>query len=60
MEATFLKKIDKKCECSVFWSISQQLTSIFGLVNSSMKKMRLECRLHPSHSMDLPEIEDGT
>ena len=24
---------------------------IFGLVNSSIKKMRLECLLHPSHSM---------
>ena len=30
---------------------SQPLTSIFGLVNSSIKKMRLECCLHPSHSM---------
>ena len=30
---------------------SQPLTSIFGLVNSRIKKMRLDCRLHPSHSM---------
>ena len=29
----------------------QPLTSIFGLVNSNIKKMRLECRLHHSHSM---------
>ena len=27
------------------------LTSIFGLVNSSIKKIGLECHLHPSHSM---------
>ena len=32
---------------------SQPLTSIFGLVNSSVMKIRLECRLHPSHSMGL-------
>ena len=31
---------------------SQLLTSTFGLVNSSIMKMRLECRLHPSHSGD--------
>ena len=37
-------------KCVLVW-YSQQLTSIFGLVNSSIKKMRLECLLHPSHSM---------
>ena len=39
-------------KCVLVWN-SQPLTSIFGLVNSSIKKMRLECRLHPSHSMVL-------
>ena len=29
---------------------------VFGLVNSSIKKMRMECRLHPSHSMPRPYI----
>ena len=38
-------------KCVLFW-YSQPLTSIFGLVHSSIKKMRQECRLHPSHSMD--------
>ena len=37
-------------KCVLVW-YSQPLTSIFGLVNSSIKKMRLECCLHPSHSM---------
>ena len=37
-------------KCVLIW-YSQPLTSIFGLVNSSIKKMSLECRLHPSHSM---------
>ena len=41
MEATLLKMVDKQCE----WSV----TSIFGLVNSSIKNMKLECLLHPSH-----------
>ena len=34
-------------------SYSQPLTSIFGLVNSSIKEMRLEWRLHPLHSMHI-------
>ena len=37
--------------CVLVW-YSQPLTSIFGLVNSSIKKIRLEWRLHPTHSMD--------
>ena len=37
-------------KCVLVW-YSQPLTSIFGLVNSSIKKTRLECCLHPSHSM---------
>ena len=37
-------------KCVLVW-YSQPLTSIFGLVHSSIKKMRLECCLHPSHSM---------
>ena len=37
-------------KCVLVW-YSQPLTSIFGLVNSNIKKMRLECCLHPSHSM---------
>ena len=37
-------------KCALAW-YSQPLTSIFDLVNSSIKKMRLECCLHPSHSM---------
>ena len=37
-------------KCVLVW-YSQPLTSTFGLVNSSIKKMRLKCRLHPSHSM---------
>ena len=37
-------------KCVLVW-YSQPLTSIFGLVNSRIKKMRLQCRLHPSHSM---------
>ena len=37
-------------KCVLVWN-SQPLTSIFGLVYSSIKKIRLECRLHPSHSM---------
>ena len=37
-----------RVKCVLVWN-SQPLTSIFGLVNSSIKKMRL----HPSHSMVL-------
>ena len=37
-------------KCALVW-YSQPLTSIFGWANSSIKKMRLECCLHPSHSM---------
>ena len=37
-------------KCVLVW-YSQPLTSTFGLVNRSIKKMSLECRLHPSHSM---------
>ena len=37
-------------KCVLVW-YSQPLTSIFGLVNNSIKKIRLECCLHPSHSM---------
>ena len=37
-------------KCVLVW-YSQPPTSIFGLVNSSIKKVRLECRLHPSHFM---------
>ena len=37
-------------KCVLVW-FSQPLTSIFGLVNSSIKKRWLECHLHPSHSM---------
>ena len=44
MEATLWVK------CVLVWN-SQPLTSIFGFLNSNIKKMRLECRLHPSHSM---------
>ena len=38
-------------KCVLVW-YSQPLTSIFGLVNSSIKNMRLECPLHHSHSME--------
>ena len=37
-------------KCILVW-YSQPLTSIFGLGYGSIKKMRLECHLHPSHSM---------
>ena len=37
-------------KCVLVW-YGQPLTSTFGLVNSSIKKMRLECCLHPTHSM---------
>ena len=37
-------------KCVLLW-YSQPLTSIFGLVNGSIKKMRLDCCLHPLHSM---------
>ena len=36
--------------CVFVWN-SQPLNSIFGLVNSSIKKIRLEWGLHPIHSM---------
>ena len=39
-------------KCVLVW-YSQLLTSVFGLVNSIIKKMRLECRLHPSHSISV-------
>ena len=39
------------CVKGVLVWYSQTLTSIFGLVNSSIKNMRLECLLHPSHSI---------
>ena len=42
-------------KCVLVW-YSQPLTSIFGVVNSSIKKMRVECRLHPSHSMLIPHF----
>ena len=42
-------------KCVLVW-YSQPLTSIFGLINSCIKKMRLECHLHPSHSMVPPEV----
>ena len=42
--------INNVSEVCLVW-YSQPLTSIFSLVNSSFKKMRMECRLHPSHSM---------
>ena len=38
-------------KCVLVW-YSQPPTSIFGLVNSSIKKIRLECCLHPLHSMN--------
>ena len=36
--------------CVLVW-YSQPLPSIFGLVNSSIKKISLKWRLHPAHSM---------
>ena len=49
-EASLLKKVDMWVIRVLVW-YSQPLPSIFGLKNSSIKKIRLEWRLHPTHSM---------